>query len=189
MKPEEIGNLLTEIFSAAAVQTTEVGAWQVETATLRLLVLLSEDQSWLRMLIPITSAGDAQLFFEQLLEANFDDTQETRFALNQNVLWGVFQHNCETLEPTDFREAVAQLVSLREQGLSDSFEKLIDSRVRQIIQAAKQQGQSLEGTLQNLDRFYREGLMGDLDQGAQSREQVLAAWERRLRFLWPEVEP
>lgn len=31
--------------------------------------------------------------------------------------------------------------------------------------------------------------MGDLDQGAQSREQVLAAWERRLQFLWPEVNP
>jgi hypothetical protein len=187
MKPEEIASKLTELFGAAAVQTTEPGAWQVETPQLRLLVLLSEDQSWLRVLIPIAPAQDAQPFVEQLLEANFDDTQETRYALNQNALWGVFQHNCETLDPEDFSAAIARLVSLRQRGLSNSFDQLVDDRVRQIIQAAKQQGQSLEATLQTLDRFYREGLMGDLEQNAQSREQVLAAWRRRLENLWYET--
>ncbi|HEY9820035.1 MAG TPA: hypothetical protein V6D35_04550 [Candidatus Sericytochromatia bacterium] len=187
MKPEEIANKLTELFGAAAVQMTEPSAWQVETPQLRLLVLLSEDQSWLRVLIPIAPAQDAQPFVEQLLEANFDDTQETRYALNQNVLWGVFQHNRETLDPEDFSAAIARLVSLRQRGLSNSFDQLVDDRVRQIIQAAKQQGQSLEATLQTLDRFYREGLMGDLEQNAQSREQVLAAWRRRLENLWYET--
>jgi hypothetical protein len=187
MKPEEIANKLTELFGAAAVQMTESSAWQVETPQLRLLVLLSEDQSWLRVLIPIAPAQDAQPFVEQLLEANFDDTQETRYALNQNVLWGVFQHNRETLDPEDFSAAIARLVSLRQRGLSNSFDQLVDDRVRQIIQAAKQQGQSLEATLQTLDRFYREGLMGDLEQNAQSREQVLAAWRRRLENLWYET--
>jgi len=187
MKPEEIANKLTELFGAAAVQMTEPSAWQVETPQLRLLVLLSEDQSWLRVLIPIAPAQDAQPFVEQLLEANFDDTQETRYALNQNVLWGVFQHNRETLDPEDFSAAISRLVSLRQRGLSNSFDQLVDDRVRQIIQAAKQQGQSLEATLQTLDRFYREGLMGDLEQNAQSREQVLAAWRRRLENLWYET--
>jgi predicted negative regulator of RcsB-dependent stress response len=152
-------------------------------------VLLSEDGSWLRILIPLTSAGEAQPFLEQLLEANFDETQETRYALNQNVLWGVFQHNCQTLDPEDLSAAVARLVSLRQRGLDNSFNQLVDNRIRQIIQAAKQQGQSLESTLQTLDRFYREGLMGDLEQGQESREQVLAAWQRQLERLWSEVEP
>jgi hypothetical protein len=66
----------------------------------------------------------------------------------------------------------------------DSFDQLVDNRIRQIIQVAKQQGQSLEATLQTLDRFYREGLMGDLEQDAQAREQVLGAWRRRLESLW-----
>lgn len=188
MKPEEIADKLTELFGAAAVQIMEPGAWQVETPQLRLLVLLSENQLWLRILVPIAPAQDAQPFLEQLLEANFDDTQETRYALNQNVLWGVFQHSRETLNPDDFSAAVARLVSLRQQGLTSSFDQLAEGRVRQIIQAAKQQGQSLEATLQTLDRFYREGLMGDLEQTAQSREQVLAAWRRRLESLWYEVE-
>src|SRR5919199_479461 len=189
MKPEEIANKLAELFDAAAVQRREPGTWQVETPQLRLVVLLSEDQSWLRILIPIAPAGEAQPFVEQLLEANFDDTQETRYALNQNVLWGVFQHNFESLATEDFSAAVARLISLRQRGLSDSFNQLVDSRIRQIIQAAKQQGQSLEATLQTLDRFYREGLMGDLEQGQESREQVMQAWQRRLETLWSQVEP
>jgi hypothetical protein len=189
MKPEEITDKLTELFGASAVQMTEASGWQVETPQLRLLVILSQDQSWLRILIPIAPAEEAQSFLEQLLEANFDDTQETRYALNQNVLWGVFQHSCETLDKEDFSAAVARLVSLSQQGLTNSFNQLVDDRIRQIIQVAKQQGQSLEATLQTLDRFYREGLMGDLNQGSESREQVLEVWQRQLERLWPEVEP
>lgn len=188
MKPEEIANQLTELFGTAAIQNTEPGLWQVETAQLRLLVLLSEDQSWLRILIPIAAAQDAQPFFEQLLEANFDDTQETRYAVNQNVLWGVFQHNCESLNSEDFSSAISRLVFLHQQGLTNPFDQLVDNRICQIIQAAKQQGQTLEATLQTLDRFYREGLLGDLEQSGESRERVLAAWQNRLENLWYEVE-
>jgi hypothetical protein len=188
MKPEEITNKLTELFGAA-VQTTQSGMWQIDMPELRLLVLLSDDQSWLRVLIPIAPAQDAQPFLEQLLEANFDTTQETRYALNQNVLWGVFQHNCATLAPEDFSGAIARLIALHQQGLSSSFNQLVDNRIRQIVKVAKQQGQTFEATLQTLDRFYREGVMGDLEQGAESREQVLAAWQRQLERLWSEVEP
>lgn len=189
MKPEEIADKLTEIFGSEAVQTRELGAWQVDLPHLRLLVILSSDHSWLRMLIPIASAVEAQPFWEQLLQANFDETLETRYALNQNVLWGVFQHKCDTLQADDFTVAVERLVSMREQGLSKSFKQLTQRRMRQIIKAAKRRGQSLKATLQNLERFYREGLMGDLDQGSESREQVLETWQRQLESLWFEVEP
>ncbi|HEY9673306.1 MAG TPA: type III secretion system chaperone [Waterburya sp.] len=189
MTSEEIANQLSQLFDAAAVQSIEPGVWQVETPQLRLLVLLSEDESWLRILTPIAPLQDAQPFIEQLLEANFDETQETRYALKQNVLWGVFQHNRSTLTREDFSAAVARLVFLCQQGLSSEFDQFVENRIRQIIQVAKGQGQSLEATLQTLDRFYREGLMGDLEQGQESREQVMEAWRRQLRRLWSEVEP
>jgi hypothetical protein len=184
MKPEEITDSLTELFEPTTVQHTTPEAWQVETSELRLLVLLSEDQSWLRILIPIAPVQDAEPFFQQILAANFDETQEARYAINQNVLWGVFQHNRERLAPEDFAAAVARLVALKQQGLSNSFNQFVESRIRQIIQGAKQQGQTLETTFQTLDRFYQEGMLGDLDQDAQSREQVLIAWRRRLESLW-----
>ncbi len=59
-------------------------------------------------------------------------------------------------------------------------------RVRQIVQVSKLQGQSLESTLQMLDRFYEEGLMGEMGATAQSREETLAAWKYQLERLWDE---
>ncbi|MEQ8465749.1 hypothetical protein [Coleofasciculus sp. E1-EBD-02] len=46
----------------------------------------------------------------------------------------------------------------------------------------------VETTLQTLDRFYREGLMGEMESREQT-EEVLAQWQRRLERLWSEVEP
>jgi Tir chaperone protein (CesT) family len=188
MKSEEINKAIAELFGPD-VQAIAPNSWQIETPNFRLLILLSEDESWLRALIPITTAQEAQPFLEQLLEANFTTTLETRYALHQNVLWAVFQHNCETLTPEDFSDAVKRLVSLHAQGLNDSFSQLIENRIRQIIQVAKLQGQSIETTLQTLDRFYEEGLMGDLNEGAAAREATLAAWRYQLERLWPEVNP
>lgn len=189
MTPEEIASTLTDLFNSASVQAIAPDSWQVETPDLRLLALLSDDQSWLRLLLPIVSAQAAQPFIEQLLEANFDETQEVRYALHQGVIWGVFQHNRESLTTGDFSEAIARLISLHQLGLSNVFNQLVEHRIRQIIQAQKQQGQSLEATLQNLDRFYEEGLLGDLEQKADSREQAMSAWKRQLERLWLEVEP
>jgi hypothetical protein len=201
MSPEEISTTLKELFGSDVREmpkasdslptgyaiASSTGLWQVETPTFRLLVLLSEDQSWLRVLIPIAPAQEAQPFATQLLEANFDDTQETRYALNQGVLWGVFQHSRESLNTDDFSAAVGRLLVMNQQGLSNLFNNLIEGRIGQIIHAAKLQGQTLEATLQTLDRFYEEGLMGEMDQGAESREAVLAAWRRQLERLWPEA--
>lgn len=188
MNPAEITNTLKDLFGEG-VETQTPTSWQVETSKFRLLVLLSEDSSWLRILLPLASAEQAQPFFDKLLEANFDTTLETRYAIHQNVLWGVFQHNFATLTAADFCAAVARLLALQDRGLSDFFGDLIENRIRQIIKAAKMQGQSVETTLQTLDRFYAEGMMGEMELGRESREQTLAAWRYQLERLWPEVEP
>uniref|UniRef100_A0A832H2T7 DNA-binding domain-containing protein n=1 Tax=Oscillatoriales cyanobacterium SpSt-402 TaxID=2282168 RepID=A0A832H2T7_9CYAN len=185
MTPSELSTQLTTLFGEATAQLAP-GSWQVDTSDFRLLVLLSDDQSWLRILIPIAPAQDAQPFFEQLLEANFDQTQEVRYALQQGVLWAVFQHSRESLAIADFTTAVQRLVDLRLKGLDECFNRLIENRVRQIIRVAKQQGQSMEATLQTLERFYQEGLMGDMTAGAQAREDTLAAWRYQLERLWNE---
>lgn len=187
MTNAEITALLTQLFGDAAQVVSEL-AWQVEAGPSRLLVLLSEDGSWLRALISIAPAKDAEPYLMQLLEANFDATQETRYALYEQVLWGVFQHERETLTPEDFERAIARLVHLQEKGLDDSFSQLAETQIKQIITAAKQQGQSLNDTLQTLERFYEEGVMGDLSQDAGQRQSVLAAWRYQLERLWNTVD-
>lgn len=104
MTPEEIASTLTKLFEPSSVNTIAPGSWQVETATFRLLVLLSED-AWLRVLLPIMPVEQAQPFLAQLLEANFDETQEVRYGLQEGAVWGVFQHNSTTLGQEDFASA------------------------------------------------------------------------------------
>ncbi|MEH2231403.1 MAG: hypothetical protein V7K71_17585 [Nostoc sp.] len=186
MTPEEIASTLTELFDTSAVVAIAPGSWQVDTPTFRLLVLLSEDNTWLRVLLPILPIQEAQPFLEQFLEANFDDTQEVRYALYERVIWGVFQHNIDTLVSADLSNAINRLLSLHQAKLDNVFNRLIESRIRQIIQAAKQQGQSLQATMQSLERFYAEGMMGEINQTSQGREEVLTAWRRQLERLWNE---
>lgn len=188
MTLDELTSTLNALFDGQ-VQTLGAGSFQIETPQFRLLILLSDDQSWLRVLLPIAPAQDAEPYLEQILESNFDLTQETRYALHQGVLWGVFQHSMAGLSIDDFQSAIQRLISLQQQGLDEAFNSFVEKRIRQIVQAAKRQGQSLEATMQTLDRFYQEGIMGDLAMGSQSRSDTMEAWQRQLRRLWDEVEP
>lgn len=188
MISEDITPILKELFGET-VQVAGQESWQVDLNQSRLLVLLSEDRSWLRGMIAIAPAQDAQPFAMQLLEANFDDTQEARYAVYEQVLWVVFQHNLATLTADDFRNAIARLLQLQQQGLAKPFNQLAEAQIRQIVMASKLQGQSLEATMQTLERFYREGVMGGVDQGAEQRDKTLEAWRSQLERLWNEVEP
>lgn len=188
MNLSEITQTLENILGES-VETPSPTSWQIETDKFRLLILLSEDKNWLRILIPIAPKGDAQPFLDKLLEANFDVTLETRYAIYENVLWGVFQHNFSTLTVADFTLAIQRLLDLKEQGISGYFHEVIENRIRQVIKAAKLQGQTLEATLQTLERFYAEGLMGEIDMNSEYREKTLVAWRYQLERLWSEVEP
>ena len=188
MKTEEITPILNQIFTIGKIEQESNDTWQIKQDNLRLLVILSEDHSWLRILVPIVSASEAQPFLSQLLAANFEATQEVRYAIEQNVLWGVFFHRLDSLMADDFCSAIALLISLKEKGLADSFQQLIEQRIRQIVKAAKLQGQSLEATFKTLERYYQEGMLGGIDQKPQEREQFLAAWKYQLERFWSEVE-
>ncbi len=187
MKPEEIASILERYFDRDRIEHKTEDTWQVNNDNMRLLVILSADRSWLRLLTPIASVMEAQSLLSQLLENNFDATQEARYAVAQGVVWGVFHHRLASLTPEDLENAIAVLFSLAEKGLTDAFNQLIEQRIRQIIQAAKSQGQSLEATYQTLDRFYQEGMLGGVDQDPQQREQFLAAWKFQLERFWSEV--
>lgn len=188
MLPETITPTLTAFFPDATVHKPTPQTWQIEIPPFRLLVILSEDGSWLRMLVPVTSLQEAYPYLEQLLAANFDETQAVRYGLNQGVLWGVFQHSLESLPVEDCRDAIAQLVSLQQKGLSDCLNQLLEGKIRQIVEAAKQQGQTLQATLQNIERFYAEGMLGNLDQSAEEQKQFIAAWHAQLERLWHEID-
>lgn len=187
MTPQDITTTLSNRFGDACTAKAPE-SWQVETSELRLLVLLSADTTWLRVLVPIVPLTEAQPFLGEILAANFDQTQMARYATYENALWGVFQHDLTSLTLGQFSATIDQLLTMKQAGVEPFFNTLIEARVRQIIQAAKLQGQSLEATMQTIDRFYSEGMMGDMqDSGYGNR--ALAAWQRQLERLWPQVNP
>ena len=187
MNIDQIQPILVELFGEA-VEKMSTDAFQVDQPEFRLLVLLSADHSWLRILLPMLPEAEAQPFMGQLMMANFDDTQMVRYAIHQNLLWGVFQHSLESLVEADFRAAIAQLLELNRQGVDSFFGNMIEGQIRQIIAASKAQGQTLEATLKTLERFYAEGMMGGLEQTAKQRGATLEAWRYQLNRLWDEVE-
>jgi hypothetical protein len=186
METQQVTSLLQEIFPQDTVEENNEENRQIQNEKIRLLVILSEDKSWLRILAPIASIIEAESLLVPLMEANFDETQEVRYALGQNVLWVVFHHNFASLTVEDFQNAVLRIVSLANKGLSDAFQNLVDRRIKQIIQASKDQGKSKEATYQTLERFYQEGMLGDIDRDPQEREEFLAAWKMQLDRLWDE---
>ncbi|HEY9824550.1 MAG TPA: hypothetical protein V6D19_03820 [Stenomitos sp.] len=187
MNAADIESLLTTL-EGGQVQTIEAGVWQVEMPACRLLAILSDDQSWLRMMVPIAAASEAEPFCRELLESNFDETGAVRYALHQEALWAVFQHALSSLAVEDCAAAIAQLLDLNQRGLKHCFDQYLDRQVSLIILAAKRQNISLEATLQNLDRFYQEGVMGDLTAPPEVRTATLDAWRARLERLWPVVD-
>jgi hypothetical protein len=183
---DEISATLAQIFPNGEIKHQNPETWEIQNEGIRLLVILSTDNSWLRILTPITPAIQVQSLLPQLLADNFDRTQEVRYGIEQGVVWGVFHHRFASLTIEDFQSAIASLVDLAQTGVSESFNRLIEQRIKQIVKAAKSQGQTLEATYQTLDRFYQEGMLGGVDQDPQQREQFLAAWKYQLERLWNE---
>ncbi|MGB7085399.1 MAG: hypothetical protein WBD47_07590 [Phormidesmis sp.] len=185
MTPDDITKALTTRFGEQACQRVSDDAWKVETDGLRLLAI--RPGPWIKLMVPLIPIAEAQPYVSQMLTANFDETQEARYAFHQDVVWGIFQYNMVALGLPQFTSAVDQLLALKANGVSDFFSNMVEAQVTQIIVASKRQGQSLEATLQTLDRFYAEGMMGDMGDSSY-QNNALASWQRQLERLWPIVE-
>jgi hypothetical protein len=185
MKHQEIQPFLTNRFGTT-LTIIDANSYQVETPEYRLMIILSGQQSWIRILIPIAPAAEAMTFVEEFLSANFDATLETRYALYENILWGVWQHSIAGLTPADFNMAIDRSIELKQVGIDRAFQDFASKQVREIARIAKQRGDTLEQTIQTLDRFYAEGVMGDLGATEEIRKEMMTAWRYQLERLWHE---
>ena len=183
MTGDEISAALNERFGEAC-QRMPPDAWRVEADDWRLIAIASPP--WLKLMTPIVPVAEAEAFLPQMMEANFDDTQEARYALHQEVIWGLFQYDADALGLEQFNTAIDKLQKLKADGVTGFFTRTIESQVGKIITAAKLNGQSLEATLQTLDRFYSEGVMGNM--GEVDSQKALDAWKYQLERLWPTVD-
>jgi hypothetical protein len=183
--PEDIQSFLTNRFGTA-LKIADRDSYQVDTPDYRLLIILSAQQTWLRMLVPIAPAAEAMTFVEEFLAANFDATLETRYAIDRGVLWGVWQHSVAGLASEDFNTAIDRSIDLKRVGIDRAFQAFSTKQVKAIVSIAKQRGDTLAQTMQTLDRFYAEGVMGDLGATPDIRQEMMSAWQYQLERLWNE---
>ena len=186
MTLDDVTAALNSHFGEGACQYVPPDAWQVETGDKRLLAI--SPGSWIKLMTPIMPIAEAQPFIQQMMEANFDQTQEARYAFHQEVVWAVFQYDLAALERPQFDSAVGRLLALNQDGAGVFFSRMVEAQVKQIIVASKRAGKSLEDTLKTLDRFYAEGMMGEMGDQTGYQEQALESWRRQLSRLWPTVE-
>jgi hypothetical protein len=186
MTPQDIQTFLTSRFGGS-LKVIDEDSYQVDTPDYRLLVIFSDRQTWLRILLPIAPAAEAMTFIEEFLSANFDTTLETRYALHQEVLWAVWQHSVAGLTVEDFRMAIEHSIELKQIGIDRAFRDFATKQVREIVRIAKQRGDTLAQTMQTLDRFYAEGVMGDLGATEDIRKEMMSAWQSQLERLWDEA--
>lgn len=186
MAPDEITVALSDRFGSQHCQQIPPDAWQVDKDGQRLLVIISDP--WVKLMIPIVPIAEAQSFIPQMMEANFDQTQEARYAFHQDVVWGIFQYDLAALDAVQFESAISRLSTLNANGVDGFFSQMVETQVTQIIVASKKQGKSLDDTLKTLDRFYAEGMMGDMSSQDGYQQNALSAWRRQLERLWPTVE-
>ncbi len=199
MNPTELQDFFRARYGDEAVNTVAPEAFKVEPRPVEgetpaarpfeIYVMWSGDALWVRLMTPVTSAAEATPFLEQLMQANFEQTEKVRYALHEDGLWLVSQHRLERLHPQDLEDVVATFTTAQQAGLDVFFRDRIDLQIKQIILANKSQGQTLESTLQTLQHFYQEGMMGGLDQPAAERNATLEAWRYQLTRLWDTVDP
>ncbi|MEM9137310.1 MAG: hypothetical protein AAGB01_08175 [Cyanobacteria bacterium P01_F01_bin.42] len=184
----QLEELLSHLKTSHSIPFQSVGEkiWRASLDWGEMVMLLSEEDSWLRLMVPISSVSQAQPFLQELLELNFEATTIVKYAIAQQMLWAVFNHPLASLQEADVAIALERLIALREQGLSNCFEIHADRQVSLIIAASKRQGLTLESTLQNLERFYREGIIGDLSDTDATIQLTLDRWRSRLERLWSE---
>lgn len=191
MTPDAVTQVITNVFPDSRIDQPDAKTWKVHVAERRfhVLVSISKDNKYLRTFVPIAPKNEAEAYYEQLLEQNFDDNKLVRYAISQNLLWGAFQYPIGILEAQQLQEALEELAALHKKNLSPFFNQLAEAKVREIVAAAKAQGHTMEMTMQTITRFYQEGIMGGLDQDPRQRQQALIAWQYQLERLWHETDP
>ena len=110
MTAERLGELVLRIDSEAEQSGS---AWQFMVDDFETIHIYDVDADRMRVMIPINDAN--VLPTEELLrlmQANFDSALDDRYAIANELLWGVFIHPLSTLTDVEFLLGVGQTVNV-----------------------------------------------------------------------------
>ena len=110
MTADRLGELVLRI-DENAVQ--EGPTWLFDVANLEAMLIYDMQADRMRVMIPINDA-DALPAEEliRLMQANFDSALDARYAIANDILWGVYIHPLSTLSDEEFLLGVGQTANV-----------------------------------------------------------------------------
>ena len=107
----QVGDFLQEI---AVDVTGEEGQWTARYRGARILVFAVEKHGRMRIMAPITSTdsiGESEMRI--LLDANYARALDAKFAIQDGVVWSLFNRPLAGLDRETFIDGADQVVTLR----------------------------------------------------------------------------
>lgn len=123
---QEIPGRFLEYMSDARVETllkrldTPVsgghGKWTFTLLNREVAVVAHEAAGRIRIMTPILTVdeGLSDALMKRILQANFDSALDARYAVADNILWGVYIHPLNPLTEQQFFGAIKQVISIAE---------------------------------------------------------------------------
>ncbi|MEM8829997.1 MAG: hypothetical protein AAGE96_11645 [Cyanobacteria bacterium P01_G01_bin.19] len=182
MRLEDITPTLQIILNS---EVHEIGpdTWGGTTSNFHLLVMLSENQTKLQILLPLIPVSTPD--HQEVVAAYASLFSTASYTVLENMLWAVFQYPLELTDAEELTKTLPSLFKRHDRFLIDYLQSVADKQMRRIIQMSKQSGRSLDATLQFLEYTYRENLLGELlEEDKQGREAVLTQWRSKMIRFW-----
>jgi hypothetical protein len=89
--------------------------WQFTLGKREVIVITDPVAERMRIMVPIVETKELdQPLLTRLMQANFESALDARYAIAQDVLWGVFIHPLSSLSERDFVSGLAQALTVAE---------------------------------------------------------------------------
>ena len=110
MTAVRLGELILAVDEDAVL---EEPAWIFSLEGLEVIVVYDIDADRMRIIIPIGPATDIPRDeLVRLMQANFDSALDARYAIAQDMLWGVFIHPLSELSDDEFLTALGETANI-----------------------------------------------------------------------------
>ncbi len=89
--------------------------WSFDLAKRQVIVITDPIAERMRILVPVIEADKLDsIMLKRLMQANFDSALDARYAVAQDLLWGVFIHPLTSLNEKEFISGLSQALKVVE---------------------------------------------------------------------------
>jgi hypothetical protein len=117
-QPSEAANAALAMIDAALKKVDDSIArggngWQFQLGERIVIVVTDPLAERMRIISPIAAAEQLTPgLVERLMQANYDSALDARYAIAQNLLWGVYNHELTSLNEKEFLSGLLQVVNI-----------------------------------------------------------------------------